>query len=479
MKLLVLLLTFFLIFCFIDTTAQAQNEVSLTLDTSHATLVSGGVQQVTATIANNEATTDTFAISAFPPFWHGATISFDPNRVTLGSGANGQIKILFSASKCVEEFSNNFIVKVTSIQNSQIQSNASISISTERKFQICVSDVKFNKDSVNPGETATINIYVENPANANSLPVTLITNVKSVDGNILQTFMDSDFTIQGGGTAIKSHSYTFGNFSQPGFYTFEVVLKDNSGTVVSDDSFRYRVGSVEKVSQTKDISYGLLLQTVTIKVRNDGNEAANNVVVKETVPAYLQLFFFPIDQPLSPPSVSANDLTYTWLIPTILPGEVKTVTYQIAIWNAVLVIIGVVLLVMIAFRYVFTIRIVKSYKRFATVAGAKEIQIQLEVSNKTRHVHKDVIVRDFVPSTAHVIEQFDTLKPNVRKTLGGTEVLWKFDTLRPREERVITYRIKPAMEIVGEILLPKASVRYVDRSRQIRRSVSKNVEIRV
>lgn len=479
MKLLLLLLVSFLMFSFTISATRAENGVSLSLDTSQATLVSGGVQQVIATITNNEATTDTFSISAFPPFWHGATISFDPTRITLNSGTNGQIKILFSASKCVEEFSNNFIVKVVSIQNSQIQSNASISVSTERKFQICVSDVKFNKDSVNPGETATINIYVENPANANSLPVTLVTNVKSVDGNMLQTFTDSGFTIQGGGTTIKSHSYAFSNFSQPGFYTFEVILKDNTGTVVSDDSFRYNVGSVSKITQTKDISYGLLLQTVTIKVRNDGNEVANNIIIKETIPSYLQIFFFTIDPPISSPVTSGNDLVYTWLIPTVLPGEVKTVSYQIAIWNAVLVIVGIVLLVLIVFRYVFTVRIVKSYKRFATVAGAKEIQVQLEVSNRTRHVHKDVIVRDFVPSTAHVIEQFSTLKPTVRKALGGTELLWKFETLRPHEERVITYRIKPAMEIVGEILLPKASVRYLNRNKQIRRSISKNVEIKV
>jgi len=35
------------------------------------------------------------------------------------------------------------------------------------------------------------------------------------------------------------------------------------------------------------------------------------------------------------------------------------------------------------------------------------------------------------------------------------------------------------MEIVGEILLPTSSVRYIDRNKQVRRSVSKSVEIKV
>jgi len=475
-----MLLAAFLVFSLAAASARSEGEVSLSLDMTQATLVSGGTQQATATITNNEDTIDIFSISVFPAVWLGTTTTFDTDRVTLGPHSSGEIKISFSASECVQEFSNLFTVTVRSIGNSQIKSSTQIKISTERKFQVCVSTVKFDKDFVNPGETVTITVSVENPADANSLPVTLVTSVKSVDGSVLQTFTDSIDTLQGRSTAERSHSYTFGNFSQAGFYTFEVALKDNTGTTVSDDFFRFRVGSVKNdTSQTKDISYGLLLQTIEIKVKNNGNEPVSNVYVHETIPSYLQIFFYPIDKPISLPAVSGNNLIYSWLIPTILPGEVKIVSYQIAIWNAVLVIVGIILFALIAFRYVFTIRIVKNYKKFATVAGPKEIQVQLEVRNRTRHIHKDVIVRDFVPSTAHVIEQFATLKPTVRKALGGTELLWKFETLRPREERIITYRIKPAMEIIGEILLPKASIRYVDRSRQLRRSVSKNVEIKV
>jgi len=472
------MLSFFLIFSLFAKLTLATGEISLSLVPTEAILISGEVKVVTATITNNQNIPDTFTISIFPSLWLGTTTSFDKDRITLNPQSSGEIKISFGASECVEEFSNLFTVNVQSLSNNQIKASATEKITTERKFQICVSNVKFDKDFAHPGEAVTITVSIENPAASNSLPVKLITNVRSISGDILQTFQDNIETLQGRGTADISHSYTFGNFTQPGFYTFEVELLDSSNKIISQNSFRYRVGSVEKISQSKDISYGLLLQTVTIKVKNGGNEPVDNVIVKETVPSFLKLFFFPKDTPFSEASTD-DKIVYSWLIPTILPGEERTVTYQIAVWNAVLVIIGVILLVLIVFRYVFTIRIVKSYKKFATVAGAKEIQIQLEVRNRTRHIHKEVVVRDVVPATAHVIEKFDTLRPTLRKLPGGTELLWKFDSLRPGEERVITYRIKPVMEIIGEILLPKASVRFVDHRKEVRRSISKSIEIKV
>ena len=121
----------------------------------------------------------------------------------------------------------------------------------------------------------------------------------------------------------------------------------------------------------------------------------------------------------------------------------------------------------------------KSYKKFATVTGAKEIQIMLEVRNRTRHILKDAVVRDYLPASAQVIDRFDTLRPIVRKTLGGTELSWKFETLKPHEERIITYRIKPSMEIVGEIRLPTANIRYMDHNREYRKTVSKHLLIKV
>jgi predicted transcriptional regulator len=71
------------------------------------------------------------------------------------------------------------------------------------------------------------------------------------------------------------------------------------------------------------------------------------------------------------------------------------------------------------------------------------------------------------------------MRPTIQKTLAGTELLWKFETLRPHEERVISYHIKPAMDIVGEIRLPKANVRYMDHRKEFRKSISKHLIVEI
>jgi len=478
MKKLLFLLSILLVASLSARCVLAADEIGISLNPSETVVASGDTKTVAVTITNNQEKTDIFSVSIFPTNFKGMTTSFETDRLSINSHSSKEVKISFSAAECVEEFSNLFTVGAQSLSDSALKSSGTIKLTTERTFQVCISSIKFDKDFVQPGQTTTITVIITNPAESNSLPVTLITAVKSISGDTLQTFTDRIEAVQGRGISQTSHQYTFGQFSASGFYTFQITLKDDSGKIISEKSIQYRVGSVEKIIQTKEIAYGFLSQKITIKVRNDGNEPANNVIVKETIPAFMKLFFFPKDSPTSE-ATTGSQTVYTWLIPTILPGEEKSLTYELAVWNAVLVIIAVILLVLIAFRYVFTIRISKSYRKFATVAGAKEILVSLEVKNRTRHVLKDVIVRDYLPSSAHIIERFDTMRPTIQKTLAGTELVWKFETLRPHEERVISYHIKPSMDIVGEIRLPKANVRYMDQRKEFRKSISKHLIVKV
>jgi hypothetical protein len=59
-----------------------------------------------------------------------------------------------------------------------------------------------------------------------------------------------------------------------------------------------------------------------------------------------------------------------------------------------------------------------------------------------------------------VVKEFDTLKPEVKVTQTGTTLIWKIDKLRPKEDRVLTYRIKPVMNLEGKVKLPKAYFSY-------------------
>jgi rRNA processing protein Gar1 len=82
-------------------------------------------------------------------------------------------------------------------------------------------------------------------------------------------------------------------------------------------------------------------------------------------------------------------------------------------------------------------------------------------------------VRDFVPAVATVVERFDTLRPTLRKVTGGTELIWTLDSLRSGEERVLNYRIRPVVDIIGTLKLPVAYVKYLDKKKEVNKAVSK------
>jgi len=102
----------------------------------------------------------------------------------------------------------------------------------------------------------------------------------------------------------------------------------------------------------------------------------------------------------------------------------------------------------------------------------------LEVRNPTLHEIKNVEVMDLVTPIANVVDKFDTMKPSIKRMDHGTELTWSIRSLRPMEERVLTYRIKPVVEIIGTLMLPKARITYLDRKKRKKDIASKVVIIK-
>lgn len=129
-------------------------------------------------------------------------------------------------------------------------------------------------------------------------------------------------------------------------------------------------------------------------------------------------------------------------------------------------------------KFFYTPKIIKKHRHRGPITKEKEILVSLEVKNRTIHEVKEVLIRDIVLSIAKVVEKFDTLKPMMRQTSVGTELRWKIDSLKPGEERLITYRIKPIVETAQSLDLPKAHARYMDRKKIKRIIASKSVLVK-
>ena len=430
----------------------------------------------------NKGSPDKFSLRVFPPFAESGngqvTANLDKTVADIDYNQNITFELAFSAQPCIADYVTNvFTVTASSIINSNIQSNDTIRVTTMRSFPVCISKVTLTGDTLVPDQVLTITAQINNPSDIASTAFQLLTNIENARGTVVKSFQNNIDIIQGKSSKTIAIDYKIPQEIGYGRFNIELVLQNTLNKEVSTNVLSFVVQQFENPTAQKSVKFGILTQDIFLKVRNDGN-APVNASTSETVPVFLKTFINMIDKPDSEQTVGSN-VIYTWLFYNLQPGEEKTIEYQINLWQIVLIIVLIIIAVADAFTYDFTIRNIKKHKLFGPLAGTKEVTITLEVRNRTRHPIHDVSIRDFLPSFATVIDKFETVKPLIRKVAGGTEIIWKFDTLRSMDDRVLTYRIRPTMEILGEIKLPKAVIRYSDRKKQLKKIISKSVSIKV
>jgi len=108
-------------------------------------------------------------------------------------------------------------------------------------------------------------------------------------------------------------------------------------------------------------------------------------------------------------------------------------------------------------------------KKMGDSGALSEIKITLELKNHSKKSLKDVQVIDVVPGIANVDKglELGTLKPKeIRHTKNGTKVIWSLAELDAHEHRLITYKMKAKLNILGTFSLPRATVEFKRKRRK-------------
>ena len=140
-------------------------------------------------------------------------------------------------------------------------------------------------------------------------------------------------------------------------------------------------------------------------------------------------------------------------------GEEVTYKYDISYvpLAAALVLIALAL-IMLGFYYSTPYKLVKSVT-VQKKGKEKFIGIQLALKNKTGKKQKNIMIEDYVPIPLVVSREFGTMSPTaIRKQKDKLALTWKFDELQPREERMLSYKMKSKLEVDGKIGIPAANV---------------------
>lgn len=217
-----------------------------------------------------------------------------------------------------------------------------------------------------------------------------------------------------------------------------------------------------------------LKRSETVRLTNEGNKRLTHVY---RVPAFFVKRWFISSIPEG--VVEAGELA--WEV-TLEPGESKDLNiiynYRPLFWLFLIAVIATVS------YYVFRSPLI--VRKRATVVsteegGISELKVVIEIINRSRKNVRHARIMDLVPRLADVIKEFKAtiLEPTkvIPHEQRGTLIRWDIDLVEAGEHRILTYKARAKMTILGGLSLPVTAVKFIVDGKE-RETVSNQPEIK-
>ncbi|MDY6770866.1 MAG: hypothetical protein SV186_02800 [Candidatus Nanohaloarchaea archaeon] len=334
--------------------------------------------------------------------------------------------------------------------------NKLVSFSVIRDTNLEIISFEGPQAMYKPGETVNVSMTVKNVIQrdiaANRYQV-----VMTVNGDQTTRPVPS---IEAGETeritaALELESY------RAGIYDLTVEIREIGGEVHSTQQAKIEVTKERRLGYDHTSSKSFLSSSKTVRVTNTGNVVVEDLNVSKSAAWYIDPF---VSFPQEPDQIVNVDgeRKYVWTVERLEPGESVSFSYTVSYWSLVLVLLILVAAGAVLVRRFRSVTLVKSGRR-----SGDRLSIHLRVKNNTGSRIEDVEVEDFVPGIASLIEKFDSRSPEkIQSTDDGTKMVWKLGMMEPGEERIITYKVKPRVQVEGYISLPEAEVTYEKKGQE-------------
>ncbi|MBT3298179.1 hypothetical protein HN385_04595 [archaeon] len=109
-----------------------------------------------------------------------------------------------------------------------------------------------------------------------------------------------------------------------------------------------------------------------------------------------------------------------------------------------------------------------------------ELKIALEIRNKSNKTLSNLNVIDMIPGIANLEKSLElgTIKPEQVIPAGKeTKLIWSLPELEGKEHRIITYKVKTKLDVLGSFSLPRAIVEHKNKKGKVKKSYSNTFKI--
>jgi len=320
-------------------------------------------------------------------------------------------------------------------------------------------------EKINPKEPQTIKLFLENrnPLNLTDLKIRIESDIPE---------FQKEVTVDLGPQSKKTVEFSIipNPLTQPKQYTLFFVF-ENKGEAVKVVEQKIEILSLLPPFQVTPHEESVYLKKIrTLEVRNTGN-VRNTQVVKDPI----SLWMLPIIRSEGKSDVIDGQRYLTWEV-ALSPGEAVNIPVTINYRIFVYVLIA---LILFGVFYWYVQSPLSLQKAALTSRGDEgtlsEIKITLELRNHTSKPVRNVTITDLVPSIANIDKSLElgTLKPQeTKQAKNGIKVVWHLAELDAHEQRLITYKIKAKLNILGTFSLPRAEVDFDRKKGQHRKAYS-------
>ncbi|MBD3209126.1 hypothetical protein GF367_01760 [Candidatus Woesearchaeota archaeon] len=272
----------------------------------------------------------------------------------------------------------------------------------------------------------------------------------------------------------KKLSFSLDPEQAPGEHDLEVVITlPEEGNVIAKDVSTFEVIGYATLVYDREVrDRGLLKSAEVITLSNDGNKDLTKTITYE-VTIWEDLF---LKASTKGDVVRDEERKLAWGV-TLAPQETQEIVLTRNYVPLAVIIIVLILAVIAYFRLRSPIIVIKEAQvSAADKQGTNEMKVRVFIKNRSRREVTKLKIIDRVPHIAEFMSHthLGTLQPAkvTRSERKGTIVRWEIDTLEPYEERIISFKVRSKLKIIGKMSLPETKVKYEDMGSRERITMS-------
>lgn len=247
-----------------------------------------------------------------------------------------------------------------------------------------------------------------------------------------------------------------------------------------DISQKFDIIGYSDLIEKSEIQKSILSTKEVISVKNDGNQWKEFEIVRKR--PWLRGMFMTAT-PNAGYLKTFDGTFFYWKI-GLDPQESTTLQIRES-YRPIVGLLALALIILILYYLMRSpVVIRKAVSQIGTSEGGiSELKIVLHLKSRTKHAIDTVAVIDKIPHITEMGDDFSagTIRPTKMYNTKnkGLLVRWEIPNLEPYEERIITYKLKSKLSILGGIVLPPCLVKFIKPNGKEVRTRSNKVTLEI